>query len=82
MWMQVHYHEPTLLEPQAIDDRVMSLNFGVLGMAKINERVPEPDEAFQPANTNERLVIWAAYGPLNKLGDSALQKDYGEMPLV
>jgi SAM-dependent methyltransferase len=62
LWMQVHYHEPTLLEPQAIDDRVMSRNFGALGMAKINERVPEPDEAFQPANTNERLVIWAAYG--------------------
>lgn len=61
--MQVHYHSPTELEPNALTDADLLTHLGHLGIEKVSEEVPaltgrDPDSV--PAvDPNERLVVWA-----------------------
>ena len=61
--MQVHYHSPTELEPNALTDADLLTHLGHLGIVKVSEEVPSPsarDPDSAPAvDPNERLVVWA-----------------------
>jgi SAM-dependent methyltransferase len=61
--MQVHYHPPRQLEPNALNDDVVLAHLGHLGIEKISEDVPSGvarDPGSVPTvDPNERLVVWA-----------------------
>ncbi|MBA3736247.1 MAG: class I SAM-dependent methyltransferase [Actinobacteria bacterium] len=64
--LQVHYHPPTELEPQALGDDDVLRHLGHLGIEKISEEVP-PGRARDPDSVpaidpDERLVVWANDG--------------------
>jgi SAM-dependent methyltransferase len=54
--MQVHYHAPKELEPQALGDDVVLAHLGHLGIVKISEELPSSATAIDPS---EKLVVWA-----------------------
>jgi len=61
--MQVHYHPPTELEPNALSDGVILAHLGQLGLTKVSDepaaipaRSPEATPAVDPG---ERMVVWA-----------------------
>jgi SAM-dependent methyltransferase len=61
--MQVHYHAPTKLEPNALDDEEILANLGHLGIRKVSDEVPvipgrDPD-SITPVAPDERFVVWA-----------------------
>jgi SAM-dependent methyltransferase len=61
--IQVHYHPPRELEPNALEDRDVLAHLGHLGIKKISEEVPsspprDPDSV-KTIEPNERLVVWA-----------------------
>jgi len=61
--MQVHYHSPTELEPNALTDADLLTHLGHLGIVKVSEEVPsltarDPDSV-PGVDPNERLVVWA-----------------------
>lgn len=51
--IETHYHEPTVCEPQALDDDVVLEHFGHLDVRKVYER---------PAGVGgeERIVVWSS----------------------
>jgi SAM-dependent methyltransferase len=61
--MQVHYHAPTKLEPNALDDDQILAHLGHLGIKKVSEEVasiPARDADSIPTVTpDERFVVWA-----------------------
>ena len=64
--MQVHYHAPTELEPNALDDDAILAHLGHLGIKKVSEEVAsiparDPDSV-STANPDERFVVWANDG--------------------
>jgi hypothetical protein len=61
--MQVHYHAPTKLEPNDLDDEKILEHLGHLGIKKISEEVPsitarDPD-SIPTVAPGERFVVWA-----------------------
>jgi ubiquinone/menaquinone biosynthesis C-methylase UbiE len=56
--MEVHYHPPTRLEPQVLDDQAVLAHLGELGMAKVSEAIPEGVYRHSD-DPRERIVIWA-----------------------
>jgi SAM-dependent methyltransferase len=61
--MQVHYHAPTKLEPNALDDDKILEHLGHLGIKKVSEELPsitarDPDSITTVA-PGERFVVWA-----------------------
>jgi SAM-dependent methyltransferase len=61
--MQVHYHAPTKLEPNALDDDAILEHLGHLGIKKVSEEVPSiaargPD-SIPTVAPEERFVVWA-----------------------
>jgi SAM-dependent methyltransferase len=61
--MQVHYHEPTELEPNSLDDEAILAHLGHLGITKVSDEpavisAREPGEAPR-ATPGERFVVWA-----------------------
>jgi SAM-dependent methyltransferase len=61
--MQVHYHAPTELEPNALDDDEILAHLGDLGIKKVSEEVAsiparDPDSV-STVNPDERFVVWA-----------------------
>jgi len=61
--MQVHYHAPTELEPNALDDDKILEHLGHLGIKKVSEEVPSitargPD-SIPTVAPEERFVVWA-----------------------
>lgn len=61
--MQVHYHAPTELEPNALNDETILEHLGHLGLKKISEEVPSipvRDSGSAPSVApGERFVVWA-----------------------
>ena len=61
--MQVHYHSPTELEPNALTDADLLTHLGHLGIVKVSEEVPSPSardpDSVPAVDPNERLVVWA-----------------------
>jgi SAM-dependent methyltransferase len=61
--MQVHYHAPTELEPNALGDEEILAHLGHLGITKVSEEeaaIPARGPDSIPANApDERLVVWA-----------------------
>ena len=55
--LQAHYHKPTPLEPQSLDDELILREFGSLGVRKVAERRVKPGE--QVHDFDECLVVWA-----------------------
>jgi SAM-dependent methyltransferase len=60
--MEVHYHPPTRLEPQVLDDDKVLAHLGDLGLAKVSEEVPEGIYRHSD-DQRELIVIWANDGP-------------------
>jgi SAM-dependent methyltransferase len=64
--MQVHYHAPTRLEPNALDDGRILEHLGHLGIAKVSDEqavVSARDAGDKPRETpGERFVVWANDG--------------------
>jgi ubiquinone/menaquinone biosynthesis C-methylase UbiE len=61
--MQVHYHAPTELEPNALSDDKILAHLGHLGIRKVSNEVPviparDPDSVPTVA-PDERFVVWA-----------------------
>jgi SAM-dependent methyltransferase len=56
--MEAHYHSPTRLEPQVLDDEKVLAHLGELGIEKVSEEVPEAVYRHSD-DPGERLVIWA-----------------------
>ena len=61
--MQVHYHAPTELEPNALSDEAILRHLGRLGIKKVSEEVASIP-AREPGSTpnvapGERFVVWA-----------------------
>jgi SAM-dependent methyltransferase len=55
--MEVHYHPPTPLEPQVLDDEKVLAHLGDLGLAKVSEEVP--DGIYRHSDDpRELIVIW------------------------
>jgi SAM-dependent methyltransferase len=67
--MQVHYHAPTELEPNALDDEKILEHLGHLGIEKVSEEKPfiraSDTGSPKPVAPDERFVVWAndATGP-------------------
>jgi SAM-dependent methyltransferase len=61
--MQVHYHAPTKLEPNALDDDEILAHLGHLGIEKVSEEVvsiPARDpNSVATVKPDERFVVWA-----------------------
>ena len=61
--MQVHYHSPKELEPNALTDADLLTHLGHLGIVKVSEEVPSPSardpDSVPAVDPNERLVVWA-----------------------
>jgi SAM-dependent methyltransferase len=61
--MQVHYHAPTKLEPNALDDDTILEHLGHLGISKVSDEVPSipargPD-SIPTIAPGDRFVVWA-----------------------
>jgi SAM-dependent methyltransferase len=62
--MQVHYHAPTKLEPNALDDDMILEHLGHLGIKKVSDEVPSipargPD-SIPTVASGERFAVWAS----------------------
>jgi SAM-dependent methyltransferase len=61
--MQVHYHTPTKLEPNALNDDEIVEHLGHLGIEKVSEEVPTVRARVtglaSPVAPDERFVVWA-----------------------
>lgn len=61
--MQVHYHAPKKLEPNALSDDEILAHFGHLGITKVSDEaasIPARDPGSSPALApDERFVVWA-----------------------
>ena len=60
---QVHYHAPTELEPNALDDDTILEHLGHLGIRKVTDEVPSipargPD-SIPTVASGDRFVVWA-----------------------
>jgi SAM-dependent methyltransferase len=64
--MHVHYHAPTELEPNALDDEEILEHLGHLGIEKVSEEVPfvraSDTGSAKPVAPDERFVVWANDG--------------------
>jgi SAM-dependent methyltransferase len=56
--MEVHYHPPTTLEPQVLDDEKVLAHLGEVGMAKVSEELPGGIYRHSD-DPGEKIVIWA-----------------------
>ncbi len=65
--MQVHYHAPKKLEPNALDDEVILAHLGHLGIEKVSDEaasIPAREPDSTPAlASDERFVVWANDAP-------------------
>jgi SAM-dependent methyltransferase len=61
--MQVHYHAPTKLEPNALDDEKILEHLGHLGIRKISEEAPfipaRGPDSIPIVAPEDRFVVWA-----------------------
>jgi SAM-dependent methyltransferase len=55
--MEVHYHPPTRLEPQVLDDDNVLAHLGDLGLEKVSEEVPG-GVCRHSDDPSELIVIW------------------------
>jgi len=61
--VQLHYHSPTPLEPQRLDDDEVMKHLGTLGIRKVSEEAPflrsRDSSSPRPTQPDELLVVWA-----------------------
>jgi SAM-dependent methyltransferase len=65
--MQVHYHAPKKLEPNALDDETILAHLGHLGIEKVSDEaasIPARDSgSIATLAPDERFVVWANDAP-------------------
>jgi SAM-dependent methyltransferase len=55
--LEVHYHQPTLLEPWSLNDEVILEHLGHLGIRKVSER---PFQKSSGDPSEEKIAVWSS----------------------